>query len=356
LIFKEVFVVNNQLFAQLLDLLAVSLSPNLKQENAFLKAQLEIVRKRLPKIIKTTPIERAVLLRLGKNLGERVRNTIEIVQYDTYRSWIRNESLSHHCKPLYKRGRKSLARDTHSLILQMARANLWGYNRIKGELFKIGLAPSKSTIKNVLRKHNVSPVELRKTNDWHNYLKRHFQTLWACDFFTKEILTPFGKKIFYILFFVNIKTKQVRIAGITKNPTNYQVYEQILGIIPQLVKDNNGKIALIRDRDSKYPKIIDKILEQHNITTIKTPYRSPNMNAYAESFVDKIKGECLNHFLVFDEKHLRYLLKEYVEYYNKFRPHQGLNNKPLDFLPLKQDGVINYREILGGLHHHYFRE
>ena len=348
--------INNPLFAKLLDLLAISLSPNLKQENAFLKAQLEIVRKRLPKIIKTKPMERAMLLRLGQSLGEQVRNTIEIVQYETYRSWIKNESLSYCYKHPCKRGRKSFARDTRDIILQMARANLWGYNRIKGELFKIGLAPSKTTIKNVLRKHNISPVQLRKTNDWHNYLKRHFQTLWACDFFTKEILTPFGKKIFYILFFVNIKTKKVHIAGMTKNPTRYQVYEQILGIIPQLTKDADGRIALIRDRDTKYPKIIDKILKQHNITTIKTPYRSPNMNAYAESFVDKIKGECLNHFVVFDEKHLRYLLKEYVEYYNNLRPHQGLNNKPLDFLPIKHTGTINSREILGGLHHHYFRE
>jgi putative transposase len=113
----------------------------------------------------------------------------------------------------------------------------------------------------------------------------------------------------YILFFINIKTRQVHIAGIAKNPTQNWVHNQVQQIIPLLTKDKHGKIILFRDRDSKYPKRLDRLLRQSGISVKILPRCSPNLNAYAESWVNRIRDDCLNYFVVFGESHLRYLTK-----------------------------------------------
>jgi putative transposase len=158
------------------------------------------------------------------------------------------------------------------------------------------------------------------------------------------------------LFFINIKTRKVHIAGLTQHPTQQWVYAQVKNIIPKLAEDRDGKVMLIRDRDSKYPKILNKALENNRVTVKVLPCRSPNLNAYAESWIGKIKQECLNYFIVFGERHLRYLISEYVRYHNTVRPHQGLGNKPTDYRPAKNSGKLKKQGFLGGLLNHYYWE
>jgi len=83
---------------------------------------------------------------------------------------------------------------------------------------------------------------------------------------------------------------------------------------------------------------------------------SPNMNSYAESWVGTIKHECLNHFIVFGERHLRYLISEYVAHYNTTRPHSSMGNMPLELSLTKNTGEIKCRTKLGGIIKNYYRE
>ncbi|MBU0534133.1 MAG: hypothetical protein KJ887_04995 [Candidatus Omnitrophica bacterium] len=101
----------------------------------------------------------------------------------------------------------------------MAKENAWGYVRILGELKKLGINRlSKTSIKNILKENNLDPAPERSRDSWDSFVKRHFQTLWACDFFTKQVLTSLEPKMFFVLFFINIKTRRVYVTGATGYP------------------------------------------------------------------------------------------------------------------------------------------
>jgi transposase InsO family protein len=118
----------------------------------------------------------------------------------------------------------------------------------------------------------------------------------------------------------------------------------------QFFEDDTTKL-LIRDRDKKYPKMFDEIFQFHNTRVKKLPYRRPNLNPYAESWVSLIKRECIDKFFIFGQSHFEYLVREYTSYYNEKRPHSGLGN-----LPPEPVGNIKCESRLGGVLKHYYRE
>jgi len=164
----------------------------------------------------------------------------------------------------------------------------------------------------------------------------------------------FGPKTFHVLFFIHVHTRKVHIAGFTKHPTQQWVARKTKTI--SFLFDDGKKKLLIRDRDNKYPKEFDELLRQYNVKVRKIPYKSPNLNPYAEGWVGTIKRECLDHFVVFGERHFKYLVKEYVKYYNTVRPHSGLDNMPIDYRSHKTTGKIKCTSRLGGVLRHYYRE
>lgn len=120
---------------------------------------------------------------------------------------------------------------------------------------------------------------------------------------------------------------------------------------------------LLRDRDTKYSAALDRLIKSEKATTIRSPYRSPIANCYAESWIGSLKRECLNHFLCFGLKHFDHIVHAYANYYNRLRPHQGLGNRPLDaqdtpipIRPLSDVGPLKRHPILGGLLNHYERK
>jgi putative transposase len=238
----------------------------------------------------------------------------------------------------------------------MARHNKWGYTKILGELKKLMIKRiSRGSVKNILKEYGIAPFKARQEDTWDHFLKRTFNTLWACDFFAKSVWTPFGRKLFYCLFFINIKTRQVHLAGITRRIDNQWLMEQTEKLGP-VFDIKSGKAALVRDRDIKYSKEFDRFFEDKGITIMKIPPHSPNLNPYAESWVATIKRECLDHFMVIGKVHLEYLVNEFVDYYNNHRPHSGLDHDPPVKNPVKMDGEIHARPMLGGLMHHYYRK
>jgi len=117
---------------------------------------------------------------------------------------------------------------------------------------------------------------------------------------------------------------------------------------------NDAKKLLIRDGDTKFPNEFDELFAPQNTKVKKLPYRAPNLNPYAEGWVGTIKRECLDHFFVFGEGHFKYLIREYVDYYDTKRPHSGINNEPLEYKPQKNNGRIKCESRLGGMIKHYY--
>ena len=350
-----IYTKNNGIFQEFLFLLGHMAHSNLMCQIDFLKTENKILRSKLGKRVNVTASEKQQLIKYGLPLNGSIRYFLSIVCYSTFRKWVTNGVVANP-KNKTNRGRKKTKQEIRDLVVKLAKENHWGYTRILGELKKLRIKSlSRNTVKNILIENGIDPMPIRSKDTWNNFVDRHFKTLWACDFFTKTVWTSLGPRTFYALFFINIHTRKVRIAGITKNPTREWVNKKAETLESFFDTNENSEKILIRDGDGKFSKGFDEILKNFDVKVRKIPYRSPNLNPYAEGWVSLVKRECLNYFFVFGEKHFRYLVKEYLEYYNTVRPHAGLNNMPIEYSS-KDDGEIRCDVKLGGIIKHYYRQ
>ena len=181
----------------------------------------------------------------------------------------------------------------------------------------------------------------------------------ASDFFSVEVWRLSGLTTYYVLFFIQLSTRTVKIAGITINPDAAWMMQMGRNVTDVELGMLFGKRKLIIDRDTKYCKDFRQLLEQAGTTIIRLPPRSPSLNAYAERFVGSIKAECLNGLIFFGEASLRRALREYATHYHHERNHQGMNNQRLvgaandeSYLP----GDVTKRVRLGGVLNYYTQE
>jgi putative transposase len=254
-------------------------------------------------------------------------------------------------------GRPQIGAELEALIVRLARENPgWGYSRIHGELGKLGVTVGRSTIRDVLKRQRVPPAPQRRRtgSTWRSFLARHRDLLLACDFFTVETL--FLKSV-YVLFFIELGTRRVHVAGCTPDPTAAWVTQQARQLSWALQDAAVSARFLLRDRDAKFPAAFDTVFRSEGVTIVRTPYRAPNANAVAERWIRSAREECLDHLLILNEAHLWRVLTAYVAYYNRARPHQGLDQ----CTPVAPDrrwshGPIRRRDVLGGLLHDYYRD
>ena len=341
----------NKVFQHFLAVLGKMVHADLVRQNEYLMVENKILRSKLGKQVRTTYPEKIKLIRYGLPIGGNIKKLISIVDYSTFRRWIKDLNSGMLQSKRLGRPRKT-SKEIIELIIRMATDNLdWGYGRIMGELKKLGIKKGRTTIKHIMIENGLDPAPKRYEDSWDAYIKRTFKTLYACDFFAKTIWTPLGIKTIFVLFFINIRTREVHIAESTYNPTPEWVLNKSEKIA-DLLKNDDSKKLLIRDGDGKYPKKFDSIFEEYN-TTVKTiPYKSPNLNPYAEGFVGTIKRECLDKFFIFGKDHFDFLIREYVDYYNTDRPHSGLDNETVSSATIE----IKCKSKLGGLINHYYRE
>jgi putative transposase len=162
-----------------------------------------------------------------------------------------------------------------------------------------------------------------------NRLLAHWECLAATDFFTVEVCTLRGLVTYYVLFFIDISSRAVNVAGITAHPDSRWM-TQIARNVTDL---NEGflrrKRYLILDRDTKYCDAFRTILVREDIEVIRLPPRSPNLNAFAERFVRSIKSECLNRMIFFGQASLQHAISHFMAHYHSERNHQGLENQLL---------------------------
>lgn len=342
------------LFNLILVVFASKFENLLAKQLQFMIVQTEIMRKRLPQQIHTTPEERALLLRYGQPIGMSIVDLIYIVTPKTFSRW---EWEDKHGKKPRRKGRPKITESIRSILIRLARENIrWGYTRLKGELDKLNIQLGRNTIKRIVVDDRLSFPPDYEAVRWKQFVERHIDSLWACDFGIKKIWTLSGRKTYHFLFFIHVGTRKVFYAGSSRRPKSDWMNEQANAFLQHAEQEGLQLKILLHDHDTKFKNGFQVILNQSEVKTVKVPILSPFLNGYAESWIGKLKHECLNHFVVVSKNQLDYIIQEYVDHYNTERPHQGKNNQPLTKLPKHQAGEIKRHSRLGGLLNHYYRE
>jgi transposase InsO family protein len=258
-----------------------------------------------------------------------------------------------------KPGRPRVRNCIRNLVVLMAGQNrAWGYKRIQGALANLNYSICKTTIKRILKDHGIEPApERSKKSTWNEFIRNHWDSLAACDFFTVEVWTPFGLVRYAVFFVMELSTRRVDIAGIAPDPCGSWMVQVARNLTDCCAGFLDGKRYLIHDRDPLYTAQFTSTLAAAGVRCVKLPPKSPNLNACAEQYVRSIKSECLDRMILFGGRHLRYVINEYVEHYHVERNHQGIGNR---LIGGRHDGVQNAgpvvsRERLGGMLKYYHR-
>jgi len=255
-------------------------------------------------------------------------------------------------------GRPPIAEEIRALVLRLARENpRWGYQRIAGELNGLGVDVSATTVAKILRQAGLGPVGERSGLSWRAFLRAQAQSMLAVDFFTVETISL---QRLYVLFFIELGSRRVHLAGCTANPTGAWVTQQARQFAWKPQEHRASFRFLIRDRDSKFTSDFDAVLASEGTEIIKTPVRAPKANAIAERFVRTARAECLDWLLIVNRRHLERVLHVFAQHYNTHRPHRSLNLAPPELSEQKAHAVrpsptaaVERRDRLGGLIHEY---
>jgi putative transposase len=254
-----------------------------------------------------------------------------------------------------RRGRPPVPAEVRALVLRLARENpSWGHRRIGGELAKLGLRVSPTTVRRLLARAGLGPARRRSGPSWRDFLRAQSASIVACDLFTVESVLL---RRYYVLFFITHANRRVWLAGCSPKPTGTWLTQQARNLGLDLA--DHGMRLLIRDRDSKYSGPFDEVFRSNDIRIVKTPVRAPQANAIAERFVRTVRAECLDWLLILNRRHLERVLRVFVEHYNAQRPHRALKlqpPQPHEPPPTATSGAIQRHDRLGGLIHEYYRD
>jgi putative transposase len=317
--------------------------------------ELAVLRRQHPRP-RLQPKDRALLAALSRHLP-RARWSEFLVKPETLLGWHRRMVRRRWTYASAPRGRPPVPDQVQQLIVRLARDNpRWGYQRIRGELQRLGCRISASSISRVLRAHGIDPAPRPASTTWRSFLRRQAAGILACDFFTID--TVFLQRL-YVLFVIEVRSRRVRLAGVTAHPTGAWVVQQARNVVAALGDEAAAFSFLIRDRDAKFTRAFDDVWRSTDVQVICTPVRAPNANAVAERWVGTVRRECLDHLLIVGRQQLVRVLRGYVQHYNQHRPHRSLGlGTPIPSVRGHPTGAtalhqLRRREILGGLIHEY---
>jgi putative transposase len=299
----------------------------LREENKVLREQLAGRRLRL------NDDQRRHLAAKAKGVGRKILVEIAtIVTPETLLAWHRKLiAQKYDGSGKRRQGRPFTAAEIEALVLKIAEENRsWGYRRIQGALPNLGHEIARSTIAAILERHGLEPApeRVRKTT-WKDFLTRHWELIVAADFFTVEAWTKRGLQRFLVLFFIELSTRGVVVAGIACRVNGLWMAQVGRNLTDPIDGILAGKRYLIHDRDPMFTEDFLAILASAGVQSVKLPPKSPNLNAFAERFVRSVKESCLDHLILFGERSVRTAIHEFVEHYHHERNHQGLTRPRL---------------------------
>jgi putative transposase len=330
----------------------------------FLNAENKILKEKLlqhTKRIQFTDADREELVRQALPIKDLLDKVCTIVKPETILAWYRKMKKDKwNYNPSGKRkgiGRPKKEKDAEQIIIRLASENKdWGYKRISGEMKKLGHDISPGTVRNIMKKHGFQSSPKRKGMNWKDFLNSHKQDRWATDFFTEEVLTTAGLITCYVLFFINVSTKRVFIAGCTKYPVSAWMSQQARNFLIWVEEQGMKCKYLIHDNDTSFSSL-DFTLKKSKVKIVKTPVHTPVCNCFAERFVREVR-ETLEKLIIFGDRHLYRVMKCVERFHNDYRPHQGIKNCiPMGFeYPLKEARAkdVKCEQALGGILKHYY--
>jgi putative transposase len=314
-------------------------------ENLVLRHQLEVLSRARPKP-RLRNIDRVLWVWLRRVWPSGWARHLRIVRPATVIGWHRKGwRLYWTWKSRTRLGRPRLSPKVRELIARMSRENrLWGTERIRGELLKLGIVASNRSI----RRYRWRGPGRERSPSWPTFLRNQIKGIWAADLFVVQTV---GMQTLYVFFFIAHARREVVHINVTASPTAAWIWRQAI----ESTAWGDQPRHLIHDRDNVYGDDFATNLATIGIAGIGTPYRAPLANSVAERVVRTFRQECLDHVLVFNERHLLALLAEFVQYYNHDRPHRTLELETPVPSPAASGGAVVSRPILGGLHHVYAR-
>jgi transposase InsO family protein len=327
----------------------------LREENRVLREQLGERRLRF------NDDQRRRLAARAKGLGRKLLAEVAtLVTPETLLAWHRKLIAQKYDGSAQRGpGRPRTAGEIEALVVRLAEENRdWGYRRLQGALSHLGHKLARSTIAGILKRHGMEPApERNRKTTWKEFLTRHWDLIVAADFFTVEVWTRRGLQRFVVLFFLDLSTRQVEIAGIAATANGLwmsQIGRKVTDAVDGILL---GKRYLIHDRDPLFTVEFLNLLAGVGVESVKLPPHSPNLNAHAERFVRSIKESCLERLILFGEGSLRRAVSEFVAHYHAERHHQGLGNQLIRPEPshVANTGAVQQRERLGGMLNYYYR-
>jgi putative transposase len=324
-------------------------------ELVVLRQEVTILRRRVPR--PTMTWSDRLFLAAASQLLPKVRWRSFIVTPTTLLRWHRRLVAKRwtFARPV---GRPAMRAEIRALALRLARENpRWGYQRIVGELKSLGRTVSATTVRTWLRQAGVGPAGRRRGMTWREFIRTHRQSLLAVDFLTVE--TVWLQRL-YVLFFIELGSRRVYLAGCIANPSAPWVTQQARQLTWKLAEHPERTRFLIRDRDQKFTDRFDDVFRGDGIEIVRTPFRAPQANGVAERFVRTVRSECLDWLLILNQSHLEHVLSVFVDHYNSHRPHRALDlqppypTRPREQLTKECDELrVQRRDRLGGLIHEY---
>jgi putative transposase len=325
-------------------------------EIVVLRHELAILRRQVARPA-LRPADRAFLAAASRLLPrERWRSFL--VTPETLLRWHRRLVARRWTYPSRGPGRPRIGHEISALVLRLAGENpRWGYQRIAGELAGLGIGVSATTVRKLLAEAGLGPAGQRGGLPWREFIRRQAASMIACDFFTVETVT--WRRI-YVLFFIELASRRVHLAGLTLTPSGTWVAQQARNLAWSVSEREAPVRFLIHDRDRKFTHAFDEVFRSEGVEIVRTPIQAPKANATAERFVGTVRRECLDWTLIFGRRQLEHVLRVFVDHYNGHRPHRALNlaapdrGRPtLGLVTTPAGPAVQRRDRLGGLIHEY---
>ena len=242
------------------------------------------------------------------------------------------------------------------MVLRLARENQsWGYRRIHGELAGLGITVAPSTVWQILKSAGISRAPRRDGLGWAEFLRSQAQGILALDFFTAGLLN--GTTV-YVLAVIEHGTRRIRILGATEHPVQWWVVQQARNLLMDLEDAGMRVKFVLHDRDASFTAAFNAVFQAAGVKVVRSAVQAPRMNSIMERWIGSCRRELLDRTVIWNQRHLMSVLREYEDFYNAYRPHRTLNQAaPLRPLP---DGVtdldhlrVRRRDRAGGVIHEY---